>query len=264
MLNRANAKLKIFTTRADYEEFVQAMREALDHVPIRVLSWCLMPDHWHLVLWPRREGELSEFMRRLSVTHTRRWHSRRRSSGTGHLYQGRYRSFPVEPDEHLLEVCRYVEANPVRSKMVKKAADWPWSSLHQHGSQYGPISSSKKPAADATGRAATEPPALAEWPVEVPRNWAGHVEAPMEEKTVADLRRSVQRGTPFGSPDWQAKTCRKLRLESTMRPRGRPRKYPLPAEAGDAPPGKSDNKVPAKAAKPAGVTKPVTAVPKRR
>src|SRR5947209_19954605 len=119
VLNRANAKLKIFTTRADYEEFVQAMREALDHVPIRVLSWCLMPDHWHLVLWPRREGELSEFMRRLSVTHTRRWHSRRRSSGTGHLYQGRYRSFPVEPDEHLVEVCRYVEASPLRSKLGK-------------------------------------------------------------------------------------------------------------------------------------------------
>ena len=122
VLNRANARLKIFTTKADYEEFVQAMTEALDHVPIRVLSWCLMPDHWHLVLWPKHEGELSEFMRRLSVTHTRRWHSRRHSSGTGHLYQGRYRSFPVEPDDHVVDVCRYVEANPIRSKLVN--SEW--------------------------------------------------------------------------------------------------------------------------------------------
>jgi len=232
VLNRANARLKIFSGRTDYEEFVQAMHESLQHVPIRVLSWCLMPDHWHLVLWPRREGELSEFMRRLSVTHTRRWHARRRSSGSGHLYQGRYRSFPVEPDAHLVEVCKYVEGNPARAGAVKKAMDWPWSSVHERN---GKPKRDGKSLGVATG--GTERPALSDWPIETPRGWAARVDAAIGAAELAALRKSVQRGTPFGSLEWQEKVAHRLHLESTMRPRGRPRKHPLP-EADMAVPAK--------------------------
>jgi putative transposase len=230
VLNRANARLKIFSGRNDYEEFVQAMNESLEHVPIRVLSWCLMPDHWHLVLWPRREGELSEFMRRLSVTHTRRWHARRHSSGSGHLYQGRYRSFPVEPDAHLVEVCRYVEGNAVRAAMVRKAVDWPWSSVADRAG--GRARDGKSSVAAKAG--AIERPALSDWPIETPRGWPARVDAKIDSAELAELRKSVQRGTPFGSLEWQAKIARRLHLESTMRPRGRPRKYPLPADRGPA------------------------------
>ncbi len=214
VLNRANARLKIFSGPRDYEEFVQAMHESLEHVPIRVLAWCLMPDHWHLVLWPKREGELSEFMRRLSVTHTRRWHARRQSSGSGHLYQGRYRSFPVEPDEHVMEVCKYVEGNPVRARTVKKAVQWPWSSVHERigdikhkVKSFGPAGEIKRPA-------------LSDWPGPAPRGWALRVDAALSDKDLAELRTSVQRGTPFGSPQWQAKIARRLNLESTMRAAG--------------------------------------------
>jgi len=223
VLNRANARLKIFSGRTDYEEFVQAMHESLEHVPIRVLSWCLMPDHWHLVLWPKREGELSEFMRRLSVTHPRRWHARRNSSGSGHLYQGRYRSFPVEPDQHVMEVCKYVEGNPIRAKLAKKALDWPWSSVQERngGRQNG----------KSFGAVPIERPALSDWPVPTPRGWAARVDAALSDADLAALRTSVQRGTPFGSPQWQEKIAGRLNLQSTMRARGRPRKHPLPVPA---------------------------------
>jgi putative transposase len=80
-----------------------------------------MPNHWHLVLWPRKKGELSEFMRWLTVTHTQRWHASHRTSGTGPLYQGRFKSFPIEDDDHLLAVVRYVERNALRAKLVARA-----------------------------------------------------------------------------------------------------------------------------------------------
>ncbi len=212
VLNRANARITMFKTDADYAEFEQALQEAHEHVPIRVLSYCMMPDHWHLILWPRREGELSEFMRRLTVTHTRRWHARHHSSGTGHLYQGRYRSFPIEPDDHLLTVCRYVESNPVRADKVRRSADWEWSSLSHR----------KRPAEEMSGflLGATD------WPIDVPRNFGTRVDTRLEKTELALLQKSAQRGTPFGSATWQQRIARRLGLESTMRPRGRPRKLP--------------------------------------
>src|SRR5690242_215643 len=129
VLNRANARISMFRNRGEYAAFERALREAHARVPVRLLAYCLMPDHWHLVIWPRKDRELSEFMRWLTVTHTRRWHADRDASGAGHLYRGRYRSFPVEPGGPLADVCRYVESNAKRDRKVKRAEAWPWSSL---------------------------------------------------------------------------------------------------------------------------------------
>src|SRR5688572_16557667 len=116
VLNRGNAGIKLFKKDADYQLFDSALEEAVEMTGMRVLCYCLMPDHWHLVLWPRRDGELSEFMRWLTVTHTRRWHAAAGTSGSGHLYQGRFKSFPVQADaQSLVPVIRFVESNPVRS-----------------------------------------------------------------------------------------------------------------------------------------------------
>lgn len=213
VLNRSNAGVRMFRGSHDYELFEHVLEEAHTRVPIRLLAYIVMPDHWHLVLWPRREGELSEFMRWLSVTHTRRWHSQHDSSGTGHLYQGRYRSFPVEPSDCLATLCRYVESNAKRSGLVRKAQDWHWSSLHrrEHG--------------DEVAQSLLDP-----GPVPLPRGWTARVNAPLDVDELAALRRSAQRGTPFGSPEWQVRVAKKLGLEFTMRPRGRPRKTPLEGE----------------------------------
>ena len=209
VLNRANARALIYEKPADFEAFERVLAEAHARLAMRILAYCLMPNHWHLVLWPRRDGELSEFMAWLTLTHTQRWHAHHRSAGAGHLYQGRFKSFPVEADDHFLIVCRYVERNPVRANLVPDAEEWCWSSLWRR-----------------TQRTHATTAWLTPWPVERPRNWVDWVNEPQTDNEVETLRCSVQRGRPYGSASWVRRTAEKLGLDSTLRPRGRPSKRP--------------------------------------
>ena len=118
VLNRAVARLPLFEKTADYEAFERVLLETQQRHPTRILAYCLMPNHWHFVLWPRNDDELTAFLRWLTHTHTMRWHAHHQTAGTGHLYQGRFKSFPVQTDEHLYAVLRYVERNAVRAKLV--------------------------------------------------------------------------------------------------------------------------------------------------
>ena len=206
VLNRANARATIFEKPEDYAAFERVLKEALARMDMRVLSYCLMPNHWHLVLWPRRDGDLSKFMGWLTLTHTQRWHAHHHTVGTGHLYQGRFKSFPVQDDEHFLTVCRYVERNALRANLVKRAEDWTWGSLWHRleRNDYGKS-------------------VLSEWPVPSPRQWRQHVNQPQTDAEVAALRRSVNRGAPFGDSDWTKRIVKRLGLEVTIRPRGRPK-----------------------------------------
>jgi putative transposase len=246
VLNRANAGMKMFRSKGEYAAFEQALEEAHARVPVRLLAYCLMPDHWHLVIWPRRARELSEFMRWLTVTHTRRWHAQRHVSGSGHLYQGRYRSFPIEPGEPLVDVLRYIESNPKRDKRVTKAEEWPWSSLGRR------LKGERRPrlAEDASDTLAA---LLDKGPDALPRGWLAKVNAPLEPEVLKALRNSVQRGTPYGSAKWRARMVDKLGLEHTMRPRGRPRIHPLPeAEGVEARAAKGSKRPDAKPSRPGG------------
>lgn len=204
VLNRANAGLKIFEKDADYAAFERILAETQDRVPMRLLAWCLMPNHWHLVLWPRRDGDLSEYMRRVTLTHAQRWHAHRGTAGRGHLYQGRFKSFVVQKDAHFLTVCRYVERNALRANLVRRAEDWRWSSLWR--TQQGET---------------TNPPQPAQWPVARPRDWLAYVNEPVTGAEMEAIRRSVQRGAPYGGIDWMQRTASRLGLESTLRSRGR-------------------------------------------
>src|SRR6476620_1726490 len=125
VLNRGNQRQPLFESDGDYLAMLRVLSETTERVPVRLLAWCLMPNHWHLVLWPAKDGQLGQFMQRRTTTHVRRWRLHRHSVGHGHLYQGTYKSFPVEEDEHFYSVCRYVERNPLRAKLVRRAADWP-------------------------------------------------------------------------------------------------------------------------------------------
>ena len=125
VLNRRVMRLPIFNKDRDYAAFERILAGALEHVPgMRLLAYCLMPNHWHLVLWPRKSGQLADFAQWLTLTHTQRWHAHDRNVGAGHLYQGRYKSFPIETDEHLLTVCRYTERNALRAGLVARAEMW--------------------------------------------------------------------------------------------------------------------------------------------
>ena len=114
VMNRANGRLTIFDDESDYDAFLRVVAQAVAREEMRLLAYCVMPNHFHLMLWPKAEGDLSWFMRWLTLTHTQRWHAHHDSVGTGHLYQGRFKSFPIESDEHFLVACRYVERNAVR------------------------------------------------------------------------------------------------------------------------------------------------------
>jgi putative transposase len=205
VLNRAVGRARIFGKHRDFEAFEEVIAQAKEWLPMRVLAWCVMPNHWHFVLWPEGDGDLSEFMRWLTVTHTQRWHAAHRTSGTGPLYQGRFKSFPIQEDDHLLTVLRYVERNPLRAKIVEEVEAWRWSSLwHRvHGDQAG---------------------LLDDGPLPLPRRWRQHVQRSQTEAELEALRRSVVRGAPFGDSSWRERTAKKLSLQSTLRPRGRPRK----------------------------------------
>jgi REP-associated tyrosine transposase len=208
VLNRGNERRTIFEADGDYLAFLRVMSEALEHTPLRICAWCLMPNHWHLVLWPLKDGQLGQFMQRLTTTHVRRWRLFHHNVGQGHLYQGTYKSFPVEQDEHFYTLCRYAERNPLRARLVRRAENWPWSSL---GATYH-------------AAAAAEAPPLATWPVPRPRTWLDLVNQPQTEAELDAVRTSIQRGRPFGDARWQKQTAQRLGLQSTFRPRGRPRK----------------------------------------
>src|SRR5580700_182214 len=131
-LNRANARLAIFADEGDFAAFERALAEAVTRYDMRLLAYCVMPNHFHLVVWPRGDGDLSHFMQWLTLTHTQRWHAHHHTAGCGHLYQGRFKSFPVQSDEHFLTVCRYVERNALRAGLAAPAESWRWGSLWRH------------------------------------------------------------------------------------------------------------------------------------
>jgi len=206
-LNRGNDRRDLFDDEADFAAFERVLEATLQQVPIRVLAYCLMSNHWHLLLWPKKDGELAAFMQRLTTMHVRRWHRHRHSEGRGHLYQGTYKSFPVQDNAHFSTVARYVERNPLRAGRVQRAQDWRWSSLWRR----------------VQGSPA-ERGILGEWPVPRRRDWIEWVNKPQTDKELAALREAVRRGRPFGDADWQTDTAKRLNLESTFRDRGRPRK----------------------------------------
>jgi putative transposase len=178
---------------------------------MRILGYVLMPNHFHLVLWPHADGDLSRWMQWLMTSHVRRYH--RHYDSSGHVWQGRFKAFPIEQDEHLATVLRYVERNPLRANLVERAEDWKWSSLAWR--RYG--------AGEAVA-AAKRPAMLAKWPISCPRDWVGRVNAPQTPAEVQAIQHSIHRGAPFGEQQWKERVAEQLGIEAALRPRGRPRK----------------------------------------
>jgi len=121
--------MRLFLKDADFEAFERTIEKALESRPMRICSYWLMANHWHFVLWPERDGDLGAPVQKLTITHVRNWQENRRRVGYGPLYQGRYKSFPVESDDHFYQVVRYVERNALRANLVARAEDWCWFSL---------------------------------------------------------------------------------------------------------------------------------------
>jgi len=206
VLNRSVAGLPLFRKEADYEAFERIMIEAQQRHPTRVLAWCLMRNHWHFVVWPQEDGELTAHFRWLAHTHAMRWHVAHGTVGRGHLYQGRFKCFPVEGDEHFFSVCRYVERNALTAGVVGRAEDWRWGSLWAR-------------------RRGGEPwqKLLSDWPLPQPADWLNLVNQPMTEKEAEAIRTCIARNRPYGSEQWQGEQAKRLGLGHTLRGEGRPR-----------------------------------------
>ena len=209
VFNEARGRRKLFESAADYAAFTAVLEEAQQRYPqVQLLAFCLVPNRFHVVIKPKTDGELSQFMRWVTQTHGHRWRNTRRRIGRGGMYQGRFRSFVVQEDEHVLLLCRYIEQLPVREGLSKTAQAWPWSSA---GVRAG------------AGPAKAARPELRSWPVRRPANWLKLINDPMPKPDVERVETSIVRSRPLGGPSWQQRIARKLHVEHTLRPIGRPR-----------------------------------------
>lgn len=204
-LNRGNGRQTLYHKDTDYEAFERILNEGLEKYPVDLLSYQWMPNHWHMVLMPRENGAMGRLLYWVSMTHAARHHAHQGTTGTGHLYQGRFKSFPVQSDDHFLVVCRYVERNALAAGLVERAEDWRFGSLYNwNGGRCGVT--------------------LAKWPIRRPPGWIVRVNQALNDKEELQLRRAIARSQPFGSQSWVESTARKYNLESTLHNLGRPRK----------------------------------------
>lgn len=183
VVNRANARTQIFNTSADYQHFIDILTDTVEFLNMRVLAYCLMPNHWHLLVEPRADGDLSRFVARLTNTHVKQYQVKHSLIGMGHLYQGRYKSFVIEDGQYFYTVLRYVERNALKAKLCERAEDWPWGSAYV--------------------RAKGGSTLLAPLPIDLPTQYFRDLNLPLTATDEAALEQSEQRGVPFASAVWQ-------------------------------------------------------------
>jgi putative transposase len=206
VMNRTAGKFIMHRSDQDFAAFEKILIEAHEREPLKILSYCIMGNHWHFVVWPSKEGQMSRFFRWLTLTHAVRWRVAHHSVGAGHLYRGRFKAFPVQRSR-VLDVLRYVERNALSADLVKRAEDWRWGSLWAR--EKGPEELRQ---------------ILCPWPVERTADWVARVNEPIAAKELARLEVSEQRERPYGEESWVAQTVQRLGLEHTVRDEGRPKK----------------------------------------
>lgn len=208
VINRANGRMQIFNTPEDYRLFEKLIEEAKELIDMRIYAYEIMPNHWHLVLSPRKDGDLALFMHHLTNKHTRKVHTATGTIGSGHLYQGRYKSFLVDSGNYFLAVIKYIERNAVRARLVKSCEDWRWGSAwrRMHGT--------------------TQQKKLIDAPlVPLPDHYRQWINIAEQHEDVTSIRRSVNKGVPYGRERWIDKMVTTYHLETTLRSAGRPKKH---------------------------------------
>jgi putative transposase len=211
-VNRGNNRADVFADDADRIAFLESLARTKARYPFRLFGYCLMTNHFHLLLRPEPGQSISRILQSLTVAHTWRYHKRHRT--TGHVWQGRFKSPVIQDDLHLLVVLRYIEANPLRARIVSDPADYGWSSFRQHGmGQDDPLLSSF-----------SEWDELGNSDAERRRRWRSKVRALQDDTELGSVRRSLSSGRPLGDPKWTERTAERLKIELSPRPRGRPRK----------------------------------------
>ena len=200
IINRGNMKMQVFDDAKDYEYFLELLKTATKREKVEIHAYCLMPNHFHLLLVPKEEKSLSRFMQWVMTSHVRYYHKKNRTSG--HIWQGRYKSFMVEKESYYLTLIRYIEANPYRAKLTKRAEDWEYSSLYE--------------------RVKRDRELLSEPYIKLYDKWIEYVNQPFKKKELEKIRNSVNRQAPLGKEQWQIEVATKYGMLPTLRRRGRP------------------------------------------
>ncbi|MGA2798986.1 MAG: transposase [Thermoguttaceae bacterium] len=211
VINRGNNRQAVFRGEGDYLAFLKAIGDLKERKPFDLYGYCLMGNHIHLLLRPRKRT-ISRIVQSLLVSHTQRYHRFHKSSG--HVWQGRFKSPVIQDDEHLLAVLRYIESNPLRAKLVEHAGEYRWSSFASHGGGESDELVDPVPAYELLGVYA----AVRQ------RRWSAYVHDTPDADELAAIRRSSETGLPYGEKPWVDRLCRRLKLDLIIRPRGRPRK----------------------------------------
>jgi putative transposase len=173
VINRGNERRLLFDDFHDFGEFRELVAWAKSKIPLRIIAYSLMPNHWHFIVWPEESDSISRFFQLLCTTHAIK---RRRETGTvgyGHVYQGRYKAFLIHSETYLFRAMRYVEANPFRAGLVKEASEWPWSSFHE--------------------RRQSDRVILDDGPLPLPDNWDALVTSPLPTDFIEDFHKNVRR-----------------------------------------------------------------------
>jgi len=203
ILNRGNGRGVVFSQPGDYQSFMDLLRESKQSFGIDLYAYCLMPNHFHFVAKCPGSELFSRWMQWLTTAHARRYH--KYYGGSGHVWQGRFKSFLIHCDDYLISVLRYVEANPLRAGLVEFPEAWRWSSF--------------------SGRVGLcHDELLAGLPITLPSTWSEWVGRAMGESELKTIRASVKRQTPYGPSSWQGAMCSRLGIKSTLNRVGRPKR----------------------------------------
>lgn len=179
VINRGNDRRCLFASPGDFAEFLDLIAWAKGQCPIRVVSYCLMPNHWHMVLWPEQPKAVTAFLHRLSTTHSIRWRKSTDTVGQGHVYQHRYHAFLIESETYYFRALKYVEANPARAGLVTSASQWAWSSLAE--------------------RLGIDRGILDPGPLPLPENWPEQVDEVMKPADLEDIHSRLRKRSPIAT-----------------------------------------------------------------
>lgn len=203
VINRGNGKQTIYHDTQDYSYFLHSAVYAKNAIPIDIYSYCLMPNHYHFVVRPQRSSNLSRWIHRI-MTKFNYYHQNRYTT-VGHLWQGPFKDFLIEDEYHLVNVLKYVEANPMRAGLASASAEWRWSSLSERFSARHYLLSDH-------------------FPITLPEDWKDFVDSPFDEEIMEKLHKSLKCQKPFGNDEWVKSVCLDFGLRNRTRARGRPKK----------------------------------------
>ena len=172
--NRGNRQQVIFHKPGDYKAFIRVLVEAKERFDTKLLAFCVMNNHWHLVVQAGECDSISAYLHWVTSTHVHRYQAHYEIVGSGHVYQARFKNRPCKSERHLFSLIRYVEANPVEAGLVHGAETWRYSSLslRVHGDPNG---------------------LLTPCPIALPSNWVEYINQTAERPLKTDLRESPGR-----------------------------------------------------------------------